>query len=172
MEDITIISQELVKALFEYNPDTGIFIRKLTTGSKAKAGSVAGILNDVGYLELSINSYRYRAHRIAWLYCFGEFPSGQLDHIDGNKSNNALDNLREATNKENAYNKSISVLNTTGYKGVSLDKRSGRYRAYITVNGKQKGLGYYSTAEQASEAYIIEAKKLHGEFFNENTSIS
>lgn len=167
MEDLNIISQELVKALFEYDCTSGIFIRKLTTGTKAKIGSVAGVVNESGYIEIAVNGHKYRAHRLAWLYCFGEFPEQQLDHIDNNRSNNSLDNLREASNLENSYNKGISSLNTTGYKGVSIDKRSNRYRAYITVDGKQKSLGYYATAPEAAAAYIEAAQTLHGEFFNE-----
>lgn len=172
MEDFDYISQDLLIALFEYNSDTGIFTRKITTSNKAVKGSIAGIENSNGYLEIIINRFRYRAHRLAWLYCFGEFPVGQLDHIDNNRTNNSLDNLREATNLENSYNKGVNKLNTTGYKGVSLDKRSNRYRAYITDKGKQRSLGYYATAIEASIAYNDAAKLLHGEFYNENTSIS
>ena len=116
MEDFDYISQDLLTALFEYNSDTGVFIRKITTNNKAVKGSVAGIENSNGYLEIIINGFRY--------------------------------------------------------KGVSLDKRSNRYRAYITDKGKQHSLGYYATAVEASTAYNDAAKILHGEFYNENTSIS
>ncbi len=170
MEDLNIISQELVKALFDYDCNSGVFTRKLTTGSKAKIGSLAGILTEKGYIDIIVNGHKYKAHRLAWLYCFGEFPVQQLDHIDNNRSNNSLDNLREASTLENSFNKQISSLNTTGYKGVSIDKRSNRYRAYITINGKQKSLGYYATAAEAGQAYIEAAQALHGEFYNENIS--
>ena len=172
MEDLTIVSQELLLALFNYNDKTGEFTRKITTGTKAKIGSVAGIINDAGYVEIIVNSYKYKAHRLAWLYYYGVFPSSQIDHIDNNRANNSINNLREATNTQNAYNKSISKLNSTGFKGVSLDKRSGRYRAYITIDKKQKSLGYYATAEEAGAAYVTAAKNLHKEFFNENIAIS
>lgn len=167
--DLDHISQELLLALFNYDPETGIFTRKLTTGTKAKKGDIAGVLNDNGYIDISINTRAYRAHRLAWLYCFDELPEEQIDHIDNDRTNNRLDNLRLATNLQNSYNKGVSKLNTTGYKGVSLDKRCNRYRAYISVEGKQKSLGYYSTAEEASQAYIDAAKKLHKDFYNENT---
>lgn len=167
-ENPELISQELVKALFEYCPDTGLFTRKITTGTKAKAGSIAGSLQDSGYILLEINGNTYRAHRIAWLYIYGKFPVEQLDHINRDRADNSIANLRECSSKENSYNTSVRSDNTTGYKGVSIDKRSGRYRAYITVSGKQKSLGYYSTPEEAAEAYNKAAAELFGEFRNEN----
>ena len=172
MEDYDYINGDLLRVLFDYDSISGIFTRKITTSNVAKKGSIAGSLNDSGYLIILVNGHKYRAHRLAWLYCFDEFPNGIIDHIDGNRTNNRLDNLREATNTENLYNSKIRSDNTTGYKGVSIDKRSNRYRAYITINKKVKSLGYYATALEASEAYVKAAKELHKEFYNENTDIS
>jgi hypothetical protein len=163
-----LISQDLVKALFAYCPDTGLFTRKITTGAKAKIGSVAGSIQDSGYVLLEINSNTYRAHRVAWLYMYGKFPVELLDHINRDKADNSIHNLREASKVQNSYNTSIRSDNSTGYKGVSIDKRSNRYRAYININGKQKSLGYYSTAEEAALAYNTAAEKYFGEFRNEN----
>lgn len=167
-ENYELISQELVKALFNYCEETGLFTRKITTGTKAKVGSIAGSIGSSGYIYLEINGNRYRAHRVAWLYIHGKFSEYQLDHINHDRADNSINNLREVTNKENSYNSSIRSDNTTGYKGVSLDSRSNRYRAYITIDGKQKSLGYYSTAEEAALAYNRASKELFGEYRNEN----
>jgi hypothetical protein len=162
------ISQELVKALFHYCPATGLFTRKITTGSKAKIGSIAGSMQESGYVLLEINGNRYRAHRVAWLYMYGKFPDGLLDHINRDKADNAINNLREASVQQNSQNRAVRLNSSTGYTGVSIDKRSNRYRAYITVDGRQKALGYYSTAEEAALAYNTAAKEHFGEFRNEN----
>jgi hypothetical protein len=166
-----LISQELVKALFSYSSETGIFTRKLTTGQKAQKGSIAGSLQPSGYILLEINGNTYRAHRVAWLYMYGEFPDRAIDHIDRDRANNSIANLRLATAQENIRNSGLRTDNSTGYRGVSLDKRSGRYRAYIYLDGKQKSLGYHSTAEDAAAAYNEAAKKLFGEFKSETISI-
>lgn len=168
-ENAEFITQDLVKALFTYCPIQGTFTRLITTGTKAKQGSIANCDTDSGYQTLEINGHRYRAHRVAWLYVYGIFPSEYLDHIDRNRSNNSISNLREATVTQNSGNTKVRADNSTGYKGVSLDKRSGRYRAYITINKKQKSLGYFSTAEEAAEAYNSAAATHFGEFKNENT---
>ena len=158
-------------SILDYNVNTGVFTNKITRSNRAKIGEVAGntdSANPSKYSDIWLEGKHYAAHRLAWFYCFKEWPTHYLDHIDGNKSNNALDNLREATNNENKYNIKIRKDNSAGYKGVSLDRRCGRYRAYITFNKKQKSLGYYNTAEEASEAYKKAAKELHGTFYNEN----
>jgi hypothetical protein len=157
----------------EYNIDTGIFTNKVTRSNCAKLGEVAGNTYNTAsskYSDIWLKGKHYAAHRLAWFYCFKEWPECYIDHIDGNKSNNALDNLRECTDNENKYNTKLRKDNSVGYKGVSLDLRSSRYRAYITTNKKQKSLGYFSTAEEASEAYKRAAKELHGTFYNENIS--
>jgi hypothetical protein len=170
----TLDWEVLVKTL-EYDIDTGIFTNKITRSNCAKVGEVAGNTDSTDptkYSEVWLNGKHYPAHRLAWFYCFKEWPSNYLDHIDGNKSNNALNNLRECTGTENSYNVKVRKDNSVGYKGVSLDRRTGRYRAYITVDKKQKSLGYYNTPEEASKAYIDAAKELHGTFYNENTICS
>jgi hypothetical protein len=171
--DKEALDWDTLVATLDYDPATGIFTNKITRSNCAKAGWVAGSTystDPTRYSDIWLNGKHYAAHRLAWFYCFKEWPEYYLDHIDGNKSNNAIDNLREATGSQNKYNIKIRKDNSVGYKGVSLDKRCGRYRAYININGKQKSLGYYATPEEASEAYNRAAKELHGAFFNENTT--
>ena len=170
-ESEEFISADLVRALFTYVPTTGEFFNRLTTGTKAKQGELAGYITDNNYVEVTILSRKYKAHRLAWLYTYGTFPAALLDHIDGDRLNNALYNLREATATQNLYNTPIRSDNTSRYKVVALDRRWNKFRAYINIEGKQQSLGYYDTAEEAGSAYVSAAKELHGEYFNENTTI-
>jgi len=165
------LNWEYLTSVLEYNTTTGIFINKINRSNSALKGSIAGNTDQIHsnkYLEVYLNNYHYAAHRLAWFYCFKEWPNGLIDHIDGNKSNNSLDNLRECSYSENFYNSVLRKDNSSGYKGVCLDKRSNKYRAYIYINGRQKSLGYYNTALEASNAYRNMAKNLHGEFYNES----
>lgn len=163
------ITQKLLLELFEYSPVSGILTHKITTSNKTKKGSIAGYINDGGYLEISLFGNKYLVHRLIWKYVFNKFPDNFIDHINRIKVDNRLDNLREATILQNSFNTTVRKDSTTGYKGVSLDKRCGKYRAYININGKQKSLGYYTTAYEAHLVRDKYALELHGEFFNEST---
>jgi hypothetical protein len=101
-----------------------------------------------------------RMHRVI----MGDPEGLEIDHRDGDGLNNRRDNLREATNAQNNHNQRIRSDNTSGYKGVSWYGPSGKWLAYIKVNGKQRHLGYHATPEQASAAYAKASAKLHGEF--------
>lgn len=164
------LSWERLTEILDYDVNTGIFTNKIS-GIRRVKGSIAGhLINSTGYVTIKIDSHAYRAHRLAWLYCFKEWPEGFIDHIDGNKSNNCIDNLREASNRENKQNGKIQANNTSGYKGVSFEKCSGKYKAYIRVEGRLKNLGRYNTAEEASIMYKQAAVTYFGEFYNEGTS--
>ena len=92
----------------------------------------------------------------------------KVDHIDENKANNNVKNLRWATSNENGYNQGKNKTNTSGFKGVSFDKNTNKYQARININGKRKHLGYYKTPEEASKSYEIKAKEIHGDFYYKN----
>ena len=146
---MTELNQELVKDLFDYDSSTGIFYHAKNKG-KAKKGEVAG-----GYhkhtkaIYLRINGKKELAHRIAWLYEYGLLPQNQLDHINHDRSDNRITNLREVTHSENMKNKSKYKNNQYGVTGISKDKRCGKFRAYININGKPKGVGYYDEFNDA-----------------------
>lgn len=156
------LTQVRLMELLEYNPETGAFIRKVTTSSNAKAGQVAGNLEAEGYLRIFIDRKVYKAHRLAWLYMHGSFPPECLDHIDGNKANNAIRNLRLATNDENLQNRhKSSRRNSTGFLGVSYGWRQKSWKAGIKVNGVYKQIGYFRSPEAAYIAYLKAKKQLH-----------
>jgi hypothetical protein len=155
---------ELVKQLLDYDPQIGGFCWKHNRGKKGCMGKPAGYSHK-GYISIEIDGKEYRAHRLAWLICTGEDPADkQIDHVNGNKSDNRFANLRLATNSQNACNRTVSARNTSGFKGVSFSSKQQAWKADVRINGVTKHLGYYPTPELAHMAYCKAAAELHGEF--------
>jgi hypothetical protein len=156
-----MITQAMLKELF-WLRDDGELIRKVKTAKKVNVGDVAGYINKIsGYRQIRINGKLYQAHRLVWLYIHGSFPVDMLDHIDGDKLNNQIENLREATCQQNLQNQTKPPRhNKSGFLGVSLYRRDQNFMASIQISGKTKFLGYFETAEEASEVYL-EAKRQH-----------
>ena len=154
-----------LKELFNYCPDSGVFTRLKSVSINTKNGDIAGNINMQGYRRISINRINYLSHRLAWLYTHGAWPESMIDHINGIKDDNRISNLREATRSQNYMNVSMQKNNTSGYKGVSFDKRHGKWQAVCGLNGKIKHIGYFDTAELASLAYEAFAKISFGEFY-------
>ena len=117
-----------------------------------------------GYVVGTINNRKYFAHRVAFALHYGEWPSGEVDHINGNKTDNRIQNIREATNSENMRNTGKYSTNKSGKKGVCFDKRSGRWHAQIMRDYKKIHLGYFTTPEEAHAAYCDASTKYHGEY--------
>jgi hypothetical protein len=163
MFNLTIYSNLI--SVLEYNPDTGIFNWLISPKRGIPAGSVAGFLNN-GYIQISYKRKHYNAHTLAWLYCNKNLPSGILDHIDCNKSNNRISNLRIVDHTLNRINTLTRHDNTSGYKGVSYDKKSKKWRAQINHDKQRIYLGVYESPEEAFEAYCEIGKELYGEHFN------
>lgn len=164
-------TQERLKELLHYDPETGIFTWLVMNSRRIKVGSVAGCISvtkrknmsDHPRIMIGVDGHRILAHRLAWLYMTGEWPKEQIDHKNLNSTDNKWSNLREATNAQNAANNKKRATNTSGFKGVHLNK-FGKYEAYITINYKKTHLGNHSTAEAAYAAYCEAARELHGEF--------
>ena len=135
-----MLTQEKLKQLLHYNPDTGVFSWLVSRGNVVKAGDIAGWINK-GYRMIKINGKNYSSHRLAWLYITGAFPEDQIDHVKHNKTDNRFTKLREATNQENSKNCSKSKNNVSGVTGVSWNKRDKTWSAMIGVNKKTTYLG-------------------------------
>lgn len=159
-----ILTQTDLKKQLSYNPDTGIFIW-IEKRAGVKFNSVAGSYSKQGYFRITINHIEYKAHRLAWLYMTGEMPKEFIDHINGDRLDNRFCNLREATNTQNNYNTGMLPTNTSGIKGVRINKKTGRWHAQASVKGKNKHLGMFETAEMAKAAYDSFVKMLHGDFY-------
>lgn len=155
-----MLTQERLKELLDYDPDTGIFLWKVSRYSECigkEAGSVA--ITD-GYRRIALDGKKYLAHRLAWLFVYGVWPTNQIDHIDHNKSRNKISNLRDVTNGENQQNQiKPQKHNHAGKLGVR--HRNGKYQAQIKIDGKSKHLGSYSTADEAHLAYLQAKRKHH-----------
>ena len=146
----TMITQEKLLKLFDYNLDTGVFTYKTNTRNKNK-GDIVGAIGSHGYLTVAIKRKHYLLHRLAFLYVTGSFPD-TVDHINHNKLDNRWINLRDVKSQDNAKNRSLSDMNTSGCIGVSWNKGSKRWRAKIQVDGKQVHLGYFSEFSEAVNA--------------------
>ncbi len=145
------IEQQMFERL-KYTPEDGkVWWVKHPRRSTAN-GTEAGNMMQNGYRKLKFCGKQYLTHRVAWLLHYGSWPIGDIDHIDGNPSNNRLDNLRDVSHSINLQNrKSATRKNKTGFLGVV--KRKNKYAAHITINGKQVYLGLFETAEFAHQAY-------------------
>ena len=128
------------------------------------AGKEAGCLSNSGYRLISINNRLMKGHRLAWLIVYGHWPDGVIDHIDGNPSNNKIDNLRCVEQSLNMRNQKRNRANKSGFKGVSFFSRDQRWMACIKVDKRTRYLGYFDTPEEAHEAYQRASQKYHGEF--------
>lgn len=158
------ITHSEVKELLHYEPLTGIFTRKVSTGGRygSAVGSVAGTLNDGGYVLISLKSLQYRAHRLAWLYMTGKWPEFEIDHKDGIRTNNCWENLRDVTGKVNVQNARKARKNSkTGLLGSSWNMRDKRFVARIRVGCKYQSLGGFDSAELAHAAYLTAKRQLH-----------
>ncbi|EIR6865519.1 HNH endonuclease [Salmonella enterica] len=155
------LTQEILKSILSYDHITGIFTR-IHSGGGVKSGDVCSyVIPSTGYIATRVFGKLYTAHRLAWLYHYGEWPDGEIDHIDRCRTNNAISNLRCVTISINAHNTKVRSDNNTGYKGVYYYKSRDKYWAYFCLNNKRVSLGYHETAEMANEA-VINAKRLHG----------
>lgn len=159
------LTQSELMDFVAYDKLTGTFTWKKNTGKKKMAGKVAGYLDLKGYWGISILGHQVRAHRLAWLYVYGSVPDCQIDHKNGNKTDNRIENLRLATNQFNQFNIGISKNNTSGFKGVNFVETNQMWRAKITINRKTICLGYHPTAIRASLAYKLAAHFYHKEFY-------
>lgn len=157
-----MITQEYLKSILNYNPETGMF-KWIEVKFGRNVHKNIETLDARGYLVIKIDYEQYLGHRLAWLYMIGEWPKNLIDHKDGITNNNKWENLREANNLQNMQNRKFSKNNTTGVKGVFINN-SGNFIARLQHKGKKLNLGTYSTKEEAAEAYRLKALEIQGEF--------
>lgn len=162
------LTQEYLKSILDYNPETGVFIwKKKTTfsASSIKIGSRAGSYSSDGYIRITILGKRYYAHRLAWLFIHGRFPQECLDHINGIRDDNKIYNLREISWHKNHFNQKCKN-ETHGVKGVRViyGKLKTKYKPSIKKDGIPYYIGTFNTMKDAAIAYNNKAKELFGEF--------
>lgn len=144
----------ILEQYLKYNHITGIFIWKkrkgLSSWNAKYEGNIAGYESDTGHIKISINGVKYLAHRIAWKMHYGKDPSYEIDHDDGDYSHNAIKNLNDVFSSKNQKNMKLCNVNTSGITGVA--KKRNKWRAYISINGRQLNLGSFDTFEKAVAA--------------------
>jgi len=149
-----MISAEKVREYLDYSEATGFFAWKKIPSRKFKVGDAAGSLKPHGYMKIQVCGERHYSHRLAWLYITGKWPQGEMDHRDGNRANNAFNNLRESAHKQNCINRPA--------RGTSFMAGSGRWRAQIGVELKQISLGTFGSESEAHAAYLRAVERYHG----------
>lgn len=160
-----ILTADRLREVIHYDPETGIFTRKVRLAQRHQVGDRADMVVTsgglAGYFRVSLFSKRYLAHRLAWLYVHGKWPEHDIDHINGNKSDNRMENLRDVPNAINRQNmrRARSDSSTSKYLGVHYHQAGKKWRARIQLNGKSIHVGMFDTEEEAHAAYI-EAKRL------------
>jgi len=156
------LSADQLRTLLAYDPESGVFTRRVRTSNRIKVGDKVGCYREVdGYLCARVGNRLHLMHRLAWLYVYGEWPSRNIDHINGIGTDNRIANLREANHEENAQNIAAHKDNRTGLLGVTWSEAAGGFLARIHSAGITHRLGIFSTAEEAHQAYCAAKKKIH-----------
>lgn len=156
----TLLTAEMVREILNYDPETGVFTWRKSIGGRSSPSAIAGRICQDGWRDIGINGPKYAAHRLAWIYMTGEWPSLYIDHINGDRLDNRFSNLRVVDNTVNIQNqRKANKRNSVGLLGVTTYK--GRFIAQIGVNKKQIRLGCFSTPEEAHAAYLDAKRRLH-----------
>ena len=174
------LTAEYVRSILDYNPETGEFRWKSRTPEMFAPGNTSAEANcrawnnknawkliyhsSGGYNIICIGKKYYKAHRLAWLYMTGEWPEDEIDHRDTDRGNNRWENLREATSSENKCNRRKKSDNTSGVKGVSFHRQSGKWRVRVQKDGLIKVAVLVSSREEAAVIYECMSMRIHGEF--------
>lgn len=171
-----MLAQEYIRSRLDYDGETGVFTWLPIIESDAWkaywnrqfAGRIAGSLHKTGYVRINIGCVTYTAHKLAWVYVNGDIPpSFEIDHIDRNRSNNRIENLRLATRQQNSRNKKVPKNNTSGVLGVVWNAGCNKWQAQIESNGKSVYLGLHASIEFAVEARVNAARSIFGKWAGE-----
>jgi len=145
---VELLSQAQLRDILEYNPETGVFRWLKATAQRVKIGDVAGTPIR-GYTIIKINNKQHCAHRLVWLHVYGVWPEDQIDHINHDRSDNRMANLREVTRKENSKNRVLNINSKSGICGVNWVNRENKWRARIKSDKKDVYLGYFTDKFEA-----------------------
>lgn len=157
---MNVLTQDRLKEVLDYDQNSGLFTWAIDYSKKSSKGSVAGKNHSAGYRVVFFDASQHMMHRLAWLYIYGVLPEKHIDHINGNKVDNRISNLREVTHSENQQNRK-RTSNTSGFSGVTKVKDKARWGARIRINYNKIFLGYFDSPELAYEAYLKAKRHLH-----------
>lgn len=151
-----------LRQLLNYDPDTGVFTWRETT-RRGWVGKKAGVVNSLGYVRMLINGRPYFAHRLAWLYVNGEWPKHEIDHINHDRADNRIANLRDIPHRVNVLNRrGATAKSKSGIRGVYWKESDRKWIAKIGDNGKDRHLGRFNSPEEASAAYENALREIVG----------
>lgn len=154
-----MLTHDRLIELLVYDPATGVFMNRVTRGRTA-AGKVVGCSNNCGYTVIRLDDELYLAQRLAWMWVYGQWPSDDIDHINGVRNDNRIENLRPATRKQNLENQALHPRNTSGHRGVSWDRRRQKWVAYVTHNRKRVQIGRFAGVDEAALAAKVKRDDL------------
>lgn len=166
------LTVEMVREFFDYDPSTGelhwlqrnrlLFSteRHFRTWNSRFAGKVAGSVDNYGYHYVRVYGVRYKKHRVVWAYETGEWPVGEVDHVNGDVADNRFCNLRDVSHAKNCRNQSLRCTNSSGFTGVSWNTAMRKWQSYVKQDGKKSHLGYFDRIEDAHSAYAKRAREL------------
>ena len=155
-EPLNDVTADDVRRLLNYEPESGLF----TWRGGSKSGLAAGSQMKRGYCRIGVMGRKYFAHRLAWLHFYGAWPKNQIDHIDGCRNNNRIDNLRDVTREMNCQNqRKPQRSNTHGYLGVT--RIGNKWASFLWLNGKPFRVGVFDSPDIAHQAYVVAKRQLH-----------
>lgn len=160
-----MLSQIKLKSVLYYSPITGLFTWRSCSSTRMKVGDVAGSQSAAGYIKIKIEGELYYAHRLAWLYMYGVWPTHQIDHKNGIRHDNKRSNLRQATALENQMNRAVRSNSSSGKKCVSRDAKRNKWVVQPVLGGQRYYLGRFHSVEEASLVYGEFARNHHGLFY-------
>ena len=155
------LTQARLKELFTYDPETGVFTRIVQRGQRFMPGDAAGYVGIRGYSRITIDGLVLPVHRLAWLYFYGAWPTGEVDHIDGNRLNNCIKNLRDVSRSVNQQNQRLARRDNRSAGLLGVTRRGKGFQAQIRIDGKRIYLGMHPTAEMAHNTYLTAKRELH-----------
>ena len=157
-----MLTQSEIRRLTNYNEETGEFTWSANAHKKVR-GKPVGSMSRNGYLVTKVDYKRYLVHRLVWLYVHGEFPKDEIDHINRNKADNRVSNLRDVDRFTNVHNKSKTSNSVSGYTGVRRTSNKKRWQAFIHMGGKFMNLGVYDTIDEALSARVEYKRRVFGD---------
>lgn len=155
-----MLTQNRLKQVLDYDPHTGVFTRKLKQPGATK-GSVSGSLTREGYLVTSVDSKVYKCHRLAWLYMTGSWPKSQIDHMNGQRSDNRFKNLRDVGQTQNIENQRKAQIRNKSTGVLGTFRNGNGFAARISHGNSKTYLGTFKTLDEAQAAYLAAKRLLH-----------
>ena len=154
------LSQAEAQRLLAYDPETGSLTWRMPGLGRGAVGRQAGSFSPGGYRDVHIHGRNYKVHRLIWLYVHGRWPTHEIDHKNGDRADNRLTNLREATRRQNTHNIRLRNDSRSGVKGVGWHAQAKKWQAKI----RGTHIGLFTDINEAAEAYRVAAERHYGEF--------